>query len=372
MNGGRLLFLWPTLAVGGAERQLATLAPALRDRGFEPVVAAINKAGRYFDELRETGIPTHFVGMRSRYDLHAMRRVFDLRVPKPDVVFTTSVNAQVLGHVIARRSGAPHVTVEHGGAGLSLSRHRRALVRLIATRADAVVAVSETQIRALRAFGYRPDRIRVIPNGISRLRPTRTRADVRAQLGLAESHFVALLLASLRPEKRADIFVDAVAGAHREDPDVRGVVAGGGSELAATRARVEGVEAVSVLGEREDVADLISACDVVCLSSIAEGLPVAVIEAMSLARPVLASAVGGVTEAVSHGETGLLVEPGSPLPLARGLLELARDRSRAASMGLNGRERYEQRYTAGQMAAAYESLIRSLLANRDEGLRARP
>ena len=259
-EGLRILFLYSTLTVGGAERQLALLVPALRARGFVPSVSTLRHRGRYYDELAAAGYPITFAGMRSRTDLPGMLRAYDLWQQRPDIVFTSSIDAQVLGHAVARRAGARHVTAEHGGAGIPRSLHRRMLVRLIAPRVDRVVAVSATQTDELVALGYPRGRISVIPNGIPRPVPSRSRQDVRAELELDDRDVAALFVATLRPEKRADRFVEAVLRARREEPRLRAVVVGGGPQLEhVRRLAAPQPDAVRVLGERADVADLLEA-----------------------------------------------------------------------------------------------------------------
>ena len=104
--GTRVLFLYSGLGVGGAERQLAALVPGLRDRGFEPVVATLRVRGRFFEELRAEGIPTSFVDMRARWDVRGAIRAYRLWRLRPEVVVTHSVDAQVLGHLVAARARA--------------------------------------------------------------------------------------------------------------------------------------------------------------------------------------------------------------------------------------------------------------------------
>ena len=103
----RVLFLYSALAVGGAERQLATLVPRLRDRGFEPIVATLRARGRFFEELRAEGVQTSFVDMRSRWDLRGGLRAYRLWRMQPAVVVTHSVDAQILGQLIADRREPP-------------------------------------------------------------------------------------------------------------------------------------------------------------------------------------------------------------------------------------------------------------------------
>lgn len=361
----RILFLETTLAVGGAERQLALLATHLRARGFEPTVATLRHRGRFFDELRAAGIPTVFVGMQSRWDVRGAARAYRLWKTRPELVVTHSIDAQLIGQAIADRIRAPHVTVEHGGAGIQRGLHRALLVRLVALRVDRVVAISASQLGDLRTLWYGSQAISVIPNGIPELTPSRPRDEVRSELGFLAEDIVAVLVAGLRQEKRPDVFVDAVAHAHAQDPRVRGLIVGGGRELAAIREQARTVESgVQVLGERVDVADLMAASDAVCLSSDVEGLPVSILEAMSLAKPVIATDVGGLRDAVVPGETGWLVPRRDPASFAAALLELAADGARSRAMGEEAHRRFRDRFTVDAMVDGYEELFADVARSR--------
>lgn len=303
-----------------------------------------------------------FVGMRSRLDFRGLARAYRLWRLEPDVVFTSSIDAQVVGELVARRAGAAHVTVEHGGAGLPRALHRRLLVRAVAPRIDRTVAVSATQLDELRRLGFKSERITVIPNGIPTPRPARPREAVRAELGAGEDDVLALLAATLRPEKRADAFVAAVRRAHAHEPRLRGVIAGGGPELARVSSLAnEDPGVVSVLGERSDVADLIEAADVVCLTSSFEALPLTVLEAMALSRPVVATEVGGIPDAIDDGRTGRLVPPADTEAFADALVSLAREPALRRAMGEAARADYRERYTLEAMADRYAEVLGALV-----------
>ena len=353
-----MLILCNALEVGGAERSLGLLVPGLRERGFEPFVATLRRTGRYFDELRAAGIPSAFVDMRSRWDVRGGLRALRLGRVEPGVVLTHSIDADLLGQLIALRLGVPHVAIEQGGVGIPRGRHRIVLAQLVAPRVDRVVAVSRTQVPDLLRLGYREDRIRVIPNGVAGHHPSRTRGEVRAKLGFDSSDVVAALVAGLRPEKRPDVFVGAVARARQRDRRVHGLVIGGGAQFAeiARQARATG-GGVQLLGERADVADLMLAADAVCLSSDVEGLPLAVVEAMSLAKPVISTDVGGLRDAVVPGKTGWLVPRRDVEAYAGALLELAADAARAAQMGEEGEKLFEERFTAEGMIDRYAEVL---------------
>lgn len=350
--------------MGGRERQLALLLPELRARGFDPYVATLRHRGPHFEALERQGIRTQFVGMRSRLDLPGIVRAYRLWRMKPDIVFTSSIDAQVLGELVALRAGAPHVTVEHGGAGLPRARHRRLLLRAVAPRVNRVVAVSATQLDELQRLGYRGERITVIPNGIPPPVPSRPRDAVRAELGLAEDDVLALLVATLRPEKRADVFLEAVRRAHSREPRLRGAIAGGGPQLERVRSlagKTPGV--VRVLGERGDVPDLIAAADLVCLTSTAEGLPLTILEAMALSRPVVATRVGGIPDAVTDGRTGTLVPAGDTDAFAEALVQLARDPALRRTMGEAAGADYRERFTLAAMSEQYGEVLSALAEN---------
>jgi len=363
-----ILLVCNALRVGGAERHVLNLTPALRDRGFDPAVVVLRERGRLFDELSRMGISTRFLEVRARHDVPGIRRVLDAVGSWPDIVISQGLDAQVVGHLIARRAAVRHLTITHHSPEARLAPHRRLLTKLVARRADAVVAVNRVQVPALINYGFPRNRIRVIENGVPEPTVTTSRSALRDELGLAEGDFVALLAATLRPEKRANVFVAAVAAAHHSEPRIRGLIAGGGPGLDGVRERARPSDGVAALGDRMDVADLIAASDVVCLTSAYEVSPIVILEAMALGRPVVATGVGGVTSVVADGTTGLLTPVDRGAALTAALCELAADPARAADMGAAGRLLYEQRFTLDVMADAYAALVDELMAPHADGI----
>jgi glycosyltransferase involved in cell wall biosynthesis len=227
------------------------------------------------------------------------------------------------------------------------------------------VAVTRAQIPDLVDLGYRRGRIRVIPNGVSELVVTRTRDLVRRELRFDEHTFVAVLAARISPQKQAHVFVEAVARANAANERIRGLVVGAGPELPRIEAlalRTRGV--VRPLGERADVIDLLAMADVVCLSSFAEGLPMVLLEAMALAKPVVSTDVGGVQDAVRHEETGLLVPPNDPDQFAEALVRLAENPRLAAAFGRQGKQLQTIRFSTDRMVDDYAQLFDSFAGFR--------
>jgi glycosyltransferase involved in cell wall biosynthesis len=363
-----VLFVLPLLGIGGAERQIAILIPGLIGRGFDVRVVTLNGEGQFFDELRGKGVELECLEMRRRTDVAAIRRLFAAASWQPDVVVTRSVNAQVLGHALARKVGAPHVTMEQTGPDASgrlrpMRRHQLALLRLVAPRVTRVVATSDTQVPGLVGYGYKANRIAVVPNTVpDRLDIVRSREAVRRELGIADGDFVVLLAAALRPEKRVPSFVHAIAKARWVNPSIRGLVVGDGPELERVESAVREAEgSTQLLGARSDVPDLMNAADAVCLASAFEAVPLVVLEAMAVGRAVVAPDVGGLRTLVEPGETGLLYEALDDEALVDALVELAADRERARKMGEVASVRKRTEFPLDGLVDAYADVLRGAM-----------
>lgn len=358
-----VLFVSAALNVGGAERHWSLLLPKLRERGFDPSVLTLFPGGQFYDELARDGITIQCAHMRSRTDLRGLGRAVT-HGSGVRLVVSQSFAGHAVAHAIARRSRVVHITIEHQPPGLPRRRHEHAFLRRLTPRVPATVAVTRAQIPDLVDLGYRRARIRVIPNGVPELVARRPPDLVRRELGFEEHAFVAVLAAALRPQKQAHVFVEAVARASSANARIRGLVVGAGTELPRVEAaalRTRGV--VRLLGERTDVIDLLAMADVVCLSSFAEALPMVLLEAMALAKPVVATDVGGVQDAVRHEQTGLLVPPHDPDQFAAALVRLAENRRLATAFGRHGKQLQMTRFSADRMTDDYALLFDSLAAS---------
>ena len=350
----RLLFLCPDMRTGGTERHWATLIPELLDRGQTVKLLTLADTGPFFDNVVARGVPAEHLRLRRRADARGLRRAVSVAAAfEPDAVVTRGVSGQLVGEAIARRSRAVHVMNEHTpltpeGKLVAARPHQRALTRLVSRAIDAVVAVTQRQVPPLEALGYPRGRIDVVPNGVFE----RHVQGVEPSRDLDRDGFAVLCVAGLRAEKRVDLFIQAVAAARREDASIRGYVAGDGPERQRLERLAHG-SGVTLLGLRRDALELIRAADALCLPSEAEALPMSILEAMALERPVVATNVGGIAEQVVDGQTGHLVPAGSAEPVRQALLALAADRERAREMGAAGRHRQRERFSGEAMVDGY-------------------
>ena len=203
-------------------------------------------------------------------------------------------------------------------------------------------------------------RLTVVRNAI-RVPPRAQPADPlpRAALIRGRPDYVVLTAARLHPQKGHAYLLAAAA----QVPDATFVLAGGGplrAELEAQARELGVADRVLFLGERADIPELLAASDLVVLPSLFEGLPVSVLEAMAAERPVVATAIGGTDEAVTHERSGLLVPPRNPEALASAIRRLRSDPDLARRLAKAGRERVEREFssavTAGQVMEIYDQV----------------
>jgi glycosyltransferase involved in cell wall biosynthesis len=243
----------------------------------------------------------------------------------------------------------------------------RGIVRVPATiewlLTDAVVAVSRDTARQSPASAVVD--VAVIYNGVDPPAPKRTRAEARADLGLGEGP-VALHVANFLPVKGHDILMRALALVKERGVKLTVVTAGDGAERAPIEALASklglGPEHVRFLGFRSDVPDLLAAADFFVLPSRMEGLPLAVLEAMSHGLPIVTTRIGGNPEVVTDGEHGLLVPIEDPAALAAALARFAEDPDLRRKLGEAGRARVAAEFSFTEMTRKYEAIYDRLLA----------
>lgn len=361
-----LLFLAAGLGVGGTERHLARLLPALAGRGFAPRVWNAGETGTAQEELERAGIPVQ--AMDLPVSLRQLRRFAqpagELARRRPALVHSYLYGRHWIDALLARLAGVPYVgarrNLAHWREGAVLARERwrdRSSVAIVAN-SEAVAAVA-------RAEGAPPDRLVVIPNGVD-LPPADdgARRRARAELGLGPAERVVGSVGSLKAVKDPMTLLEAFARLAATGRADRLVLIGVGPLLAPLRERAEALGCGARLlaaGARTEPVALLAAFDVFALVSRAEGFSNALVEAMAAGLPAVATRVGGNAEAVLPGETGELIAPGDVEELARVLGSILGDPARAARLGAAARGRAARHYSAQAMVDAHAALYTRLL-----------
>jgi glycosyltransferase involved in cell wall biosynthesis/protein-tyrosine-phosphatase len=359
----------------GAEVQVATLASALVSEGV-PLSAVLFNEGRLAARLRRAGVEVEVFDEHRNGALALLARTTRfLRTRRFDIVHTHRNKDGVIGTLAAKLAGVPHVVRTVHGLAEPMRGWERAKYlayelldrSLLWFFADRTIAVSRHVARALRGGAYRSESLITIHNGLDLggITVRRNVAVVRRSLGIHDEALVIGTAGRLCPVKGQDLLLRAAPAILRERPDARFLIAGSGPlqqslhELA-TRLRIS--SACLFVGAVSDVHDVIAAMDVFVLTSLHEGLPMALLEAMALERPVVATAVGGVPEVVSHGVDGMLIQGRDDRALASACLTLANDPALARTLGGRARQTVEQRFSAETngraVLSAYQAMTR--------------
>jgi len=348
----RPLILISGLATGGAERVTVSFLRYLAGTGGEVVACTVTsrRDGPLAEELARAGVARHDLGARRIADPLALLRLIRLlRRERFSLVHAHGPEACMLAGIACSLTRVPLVITRHVLYEATTNWRLRQLARMTlfaARRAAAVVAVSNAVARRLEEAGAsRPGAVHVIPNGVELGRfndPSLSprREEIRRALGLEPNDSLVLLPAVLREGKGHEVLIEALPEIKARVPRTRVAFAGGGELEGALRARARRHgDAVMFLGQREDMPELLAACDLVVLPSMAEALPTALIEAAAAGRPAVATRVGGTPEVVEDGETGLLVPPDDSAALAAAVVTVLTDREKARSFGEAGRRR---------------------------------
>ncbi len=337
--------------VGGAETLLLDILQVARQRGHEPHIAYFTP-GPLGPKMQALAESTTQLSRRGLKDPLAFWRTLRLiRRLQPDVVHTHLTKSDLVGQVAARLAATKRRIVTLHNTDQWRQKSAFAAVYWLATAgAHYFVAVSDKVADHARTTqSVIADRLIVVPNGVDLARfgavqPLDT--DVQGR----PFHFA--IIGRLQPQKDHSTFLRAARILSRQRPDARFIVIGDGPLRAALEddARRLGLDAqVRFTGNQSDMIAALSGSDALVLSSAWEGLPMALLEAMAAARPVVATAVGEIPLVLRHETDGLVVPPGQPESLAAAMQTLIDDPARARAMGLSGRERVTKSYDARAM-----------------------
>jgi glycosyltransferase involved in cell wall biosynthesis len=358
------------LQVGGAEMLAARLARQLRDR-FRFVFVCLDHLGTLGEELRQEGFPVEVLGRRPGLDWQcALRLARFLRQQRAGLVQAHQYTPFFYASLARLLYGRPGVLfTEHGRHQPDYPRPKRMLAnRLLLRRRDRVVGVGEAVRQALIANeGIPPRRVDVIYNGIDLqgfAGGRQERPVVRQELGIAENDLAILQVARLDYLKDHATAIRTLQRVVRERKDAHLVLVGEGPEQATIQklVRERNLEAhVRFLGLRNDIPRLLAAADVFLLTSISEGIPLTLIEAMAANLPVVSTQVGGVGEIVQEGKTGLLAPAGDDAQLATLIVNLAKNPAQRHALGQAGNQRASAVFSESQMHTHYCGLYQEML-----------
>jgi glycosyltransferase involved in cell wall biosynthesis len=244
------------------------------------------------------------------------------------------------------------------------------LNRLLTPITDGFIAVADSHGAFLvTEEGFPAERVFVIPNGVdtARFAPVPDATSIRHEIAVGATDPVVSIVAALRPEKNHELFLDVARRVTQRIANAKFLIVGDGPRrepLERLAAEMGVAESVRFLGTRDDVPRLLSTSDVFALTSHNEASPVSILEAMSVGKPVVATNVGSIGEAVTEGHTGFLVPPSDAVAFAHRVVELVENPLRAQAMGAAARQAVVARWSVEAMVRGYERLIASIYCRK--------
>lgn len=382
----RVALLINGLGAGGAERSTAETLPHLLSAGIEPIVICLYHRSEGVEEsVIARGFDVRFIGERRLpARVRAVRRI--LSRDTPDLLHTVHFESDLIGRLAAAGTSIPVmsslVNTSYADVRLRDPRVRPWKLRLVRMidgwtgrhLTDHFHAISNPVKQAsARALRVSPQRVTVVERGREPGRlgvrdPKRT-AEARRQLGLSAEDEVIVNVARQEYQKGQRFLLEASAMLLETRPRVRVLIAGRTGnvtpELQRMMASLDLDDRVRFLGHRDDIPTLLSAADVFAFPSLYEGLGGALLEALALQVPIVASDLTVIRDFIEHEKNGLLVSPESPTALAEAIIRLLEDPELARSMARRGREVFESRFTIDRSVEGMVDLYKRI-SQREE------
>lgn len=360
---------------GGSERRCIRLANELCSRGLSVAILTLRDAGPLAGELL-SGVRLEQLGCgRLASPSTWWRYARAVRRLGPSLYMGFGTFPGFAGAVLARQAGVPTVVNALVTTPTHYPRWYGLLGRLCFLFAHHAVANSRgVRDYHVRHWGFPASKVTVIPNPIDTAawpcRDGAVRAEVRGELGLREEQLAIGVVARLFWYKGHRYLLDAFGQVADRHPNAVLLLIGDGPLQAELERQAEHLgihQQVRFLGLRQDVPRLLQGCDLLCLPSVLEGMPNAVLEAMAAGLPVVSTAVSGADELVAPGETGWLVPIEDASALAAALDDALSNRERLAAYGLAGRRKAEAEFDLPIVVEQYLELFARLTGERRDG-----
>jgi glycosyltransferase involved in cell wall biosynthesis len=377
----RVLLLRSSAGFHGPERQMLQLAKHMRREGFQLEILALYRRNEamplihpLIERARNHGLNAEQLEGKAKLSpkdvLYIAQR---LKSGQFSLIHTHGYKANILGGMAAKLAGVKSVATVHLHTETTYRLRLYKIIDLLALRFfPKVIAVSENLRQYLIANGLPPKKVVTIHNAVdleifaSGVSFCNDKA-LKNRLGIGSDQYIVSIIGRLTSQKGHRYFLESAKRILEVLPETRFLIVGDGplrEELEGLSLSLGVAQAVCFLGYQQDIATLMGISDVIVMSSLKEGLPYVLLEALALARPVVGTQVGGIPEVIKHGETGLLVPPKDSKGLAEAIIRVLRNPEEAARLGERGRKLVSREFNVETMvrktAAVYAEVLSGL------------
>ncbi len=366
----RILEIIGDLRIGGAERMVVDLAKGLKNKGHKVTVCALNKGGPLEEELKMEGVETIVLSnlpLRNKYIFYFVFRLFKLmKKDKFDIVHTHMFLANFWGRVAAILSGAKVIISTEQNQDLWKKRRHIFVDKILSLFTNKIIAVSS----AVKVFVVKKEKISakkltVIHNAVDPKEFMPCDASyLKKEFNIYDGTFIVGTVSRLIPQKGQQYFLEAAHQISKNNKNIKFFIIGDGAlrkSLEILSERIGIVDKVIFTGFQQDIAGFLSILDIFVLPTLREGLPVALIEAMAMGKPIITTNIRGMEDLVTDGYNGLLVSPENPDMLAKAILKLINDNLYAQKLGLNARKTVKEKFSLKIMVEKTERIYQGFL-----------
>jgi glycosyltransferase involved in cell wall biosynthesis len=365
-----ILYIFAALPVGGAEQVLVTEVEGLDKKRYRPLVAVISEKGPIGEMIEKMGITVIPLSRmkKNQFDFGIIR---DLKAvmkrEKVSLVHTHLYDGGKYGRIAARLAGVPAII--HTVHNVYVRRRRKYhwINRALSLFTDRIIAVSgAVKVSVVHYDHITPEKIQVLYNGIdfSRVDFSEKREAIRSELGLSTDQMVIGVVARLEEQKGHQVLLEALSTIPSLQSNLKVLFIGEGKLRLSLEAETQkkGLsDRVFFLGTRKPVYPILKALDLFVLPSLWEGFSLALLEAMAMGLPVIATRVGGAEEVITSGQNGFLISPGDPKALADSIQEAITHRNRFQQMARRGQETVRVHFSKERHLTLLQDLYQEVL-----------
>jgi glycosyltransferase involved in cell wall biosynthesis len=374
-----ILYCIDTLeGVGGTEKHLLCLIKGLNKEKFNCVVCNFNeKEGPIVAEIKKVGFPVYTMPLKILYGLKSLKQGFKLRkILKENHVYIMQsfhFKSDTFAAIVAKISGVPIIISSRRDLGDLKPNLHLLLNRFVNIFVDRFITVSDAvKKRISRKEGISPKKITTLYNGVDLSKFNgiylATKNSIKTSFNISNTDIVVGYVANFRPEKGYDTFIKAIPLITQTNSNIVFIAVGDGPLFGFYKqlAKELGVSSrVIFTGYRNDIRELLSIMDIFCIcSSSTEGFSNAILEAMAMQKPIIATKVGGNSEAIINEKNGFLIPPNDPAKLAEALLKLCDNPDLMVRIGKESRRRVIENFSLEGMIRKTEDLYIELAGKK--------
>lgn len=358
--------------IGGGESHVLDLIAGFDKKVINPIVIAYT-GGHMIDTLKSQGIKCYVIETAKAFDIKIFRKIENI-IRKENIQIIHAHGSRAASNLLwsAYKLRLPIIYTVHGWSfhqdqNFVIYKIRTISEKLICYLSKKIICVSESNSQSgIQAFNLDKNKCSIIENGVNLERFNRhgTFKDIRKEFGIKENEYIVAFIARITKQKAPLDFLKAIESAHKQNTNIKGLLMGEGDmdKEVDTYIQTHDLEHIIYRSPfRTDIPDILNAVDCYCLPSLWEGLSIALLEAMAMAKPVIVTPTDGTKEIIKDKKNGWIVNFNSPDELTKAFIYLSNNQKIAAQFGEKAFSLIEQRFNSKQVSEEVTVIYKKLL-----------